>query len=75
MKRIQYVYVLIDLARYCVIIQNMEVNYPFISFIDDDDLVSEEYVDQVLRKIRKNPDVVTFWGYRFHNGKKDRPIS
>ena len=34
----------------------------YFSFIDDDDLVSEEYVDQVLRKLRKNPDVVTFWG-------------
>ena len=47
----------------------------YFSFIDDDDLVSEEYVDQVLRKLRKNPDVVTFWGYRFHNGKKDRLVS
>ena len=36
----------------------------YFSFIDDDDLVSEEYVDQVLRKIFKNPDIVTFWGYR-----------
>ena len=47
----------------------------YFSFIDDDDLVSEEYVDQVLRKLRKNPDVVTFWGYRFHNGKKDRRVN
>ena len=47
----------------------------YFSFIDDADLVSEEYVDQVLRKIRKNPDVVTFWGYRFHNGKKDRRVN
>ena len=37
----------------------------YFSFIDDDDLVSEEYVDQVLRKLRKNPDVVTFWGVSF----------
>ena len=47
----------------------------YVSFIDDDDIVSGEYVEAILRKLRNKPDVVTFWAYRFHNGKKDRRVN
>ena len=46
----------------------------YVSFIDDDDIVSPDYVNSILRKLNSNPDVVTFYAYRFHNGKKDRRV-
>lgn len=47
----------------------------YFSFVDDDDIVSHEYVACINRKLKSEPDVVTFWGYRYHNGKKDRRVN
>lgn len=39
-------------------------------FLDDDDLVSDDYVDQIMKAIESNPDVVTFNGWVFtKNGR------
>lgn len=35
-------------------------NGKYVCFIDDDDIVSEQYVDLVLSKIQENPDVIVF---------------
>ncbi len=42
----------------------------YFSFIDDDDLVSDEYVPSIMEAILKNPDVITFNGYMTTNGMK-----
>ena len=42
----------------------------YFSFIDDDDLVSDEYVSSIMEAILKNPDVITFNGYMTTNGMK-----
>lgn len=47
----------------------------YFSFIDDDDVVSGEYVEQIRRKLIKNPDVVTFWAFRYHNNRRDRRVN
>jgi len=41
----------------------------YVSFIDDDDLVTEDYVSEVLKAIEQKPDVVSFFVQRNHNGK------
>lgn len=46
----------------------------YVSFIDDDDIVSGEYVPSILNASKFNSDVITFWAYRFHNGKRDRRV-
>lgn len=49
------------------LISNCEGEY--FSFIDDDDLVPVYYVDELLKAIEKNPDVITFIGHMTTNGK------
>lgn len=46
----------------------------YVSFIDDDDIVSGEYVHSILNATKFSPDVINFWAYRFHNGKRDRRV-
>lgn len=46
----------------------------YFSFVDDDDRVSPNYVDDILREIRHRPDVVVFQAFRSHNGKQDRVV-
>ena len=36
--------------------------YDYVSFIDDDDLVSEDYVEKILEAIKSKPDVVGMEG-------------
>src|SRR5688572_6742635 len=40
----------------------------YFSFCDDDDMVSRDYVDQIMTATEKNPDVITFCGYMTTNG-------
>lgn len=47
----------------------------YISFIDDDDMVSYLYVELLLEKIKLNPDVIVFDVARYQNGKPDRMVS
>lgn len=44
----------------------------YFSFCDDDDMVSDQYVDSIMRAIEQRPDVVTFNGYMTTNGKQRR---
>jgi hypothetical protein len=45
-----------------------QVTTDFHVFIDDDDLVSSQYVDKILWAIDQNPDVVTFNGWMTTDG-------
>jgi glycosyltransferase involved in cell wall biosynthesis len=40
----------------------------YFSFCDDDDMISSDYVEQIMTAIESNPDVVTFNGYMTTNG-------
>jgi len=40
----------------------------YICFIDDDDLVHSYYVDEIVKAMQSNPDVVTFCGWMTTNG-------
>lgn len=44
----------------------------YVAFVDDDDDISNDYVDSLLEGIRHNPDVVTFKQYCYIN---DNPVS
>lgn len=46
----------------------------YITFIDDDDLVDDNYCSLLLTSIEKNPDVIVFDAVRYANGKLDRPV-
>lgn len=51
------------------LLQNAKGDY--ISFFDDDDLPSNEYVSSIFNAIQENPDVITFKGdYKFRNEKE-----
>ena len=43
-------------------------NGKYVCFIDDDDIVSDKYVELVLSKIKENPDVIVFNGIVTTNG-------
>lgn len=45
----------------------------YVVFIDDDDLVSTNYVSLILQAIQNNPDVVDMEGIYTHNGQNPRP--
>lgn len=47
----------------------------YFCFIDDDDKISPEYISAIKRGLRKNPDVITFYGFRYENGKPDRRVN
>lgn len=44
----------------------------YFSFCDDDDLVTEDYIDEIMKAIEQNPDVVTFDGWYTEYGKNKR---
>lgn len=44
----------------------------YFAFVDDDDMVSDIYVDSIYNAIQSGPDVVTFCGYMTTNGKDRR---
>lgn len=41
-------------------------------FIDDDDTIPDYYIDEVLKAIRSNPDVVSFMGNYILNGEPQK---
>jgi glycosyltransferase involved in cell wall biosynthesis len=41
----------------------------YIAFVDDDDMISRDYVSLILDKIRKDPDVITFSQQATVNGQ------
>ena len=47
-------------------------NGKYFSFIDDDDRVSDDYVDSILEAIEFNPEVITFRVQKLYNGKEDK---
>lgn len=44
------------------------VNTDFYVFIDDDDLISKDYISEILTAMDSNPDVITFNGWMTTNG-------
>lgn len=42
----------------------------YVAFVDDDDLVSRDYVGKILSALEKSPDVVTFKVMRYLDGQK-----
>lgn len=46
----------------------------YIAFVDDDDIVSNDYVERILAALHSNPDVVVFDVFRFDNGREDRIV-
>lgn len=47
----------------------------YITFIDDDDSVTEQYIEHLLDKINLSPDCIVFNAFRYHNGQPDRDVS
>jgi glycosyltransferase involved in cell wall biosynthesis len=45
----------------------------YVSFVDDDDWVSDDYVDSILSKTHESVDVITFDLMKYENGKKTKP--
>jgi hypothetical protein len=43
----------------------------YISFIDDDDMVSADYVSSIMAALEKGPDCVAFWCALSHDGVPD----
>jgi glycosyltransferase involved in cell wall biosynthesis len=41
----------------------------YISFVDDDDVISPEYVKKIMEGIQSNPSVVVFKGKEYYNGQ------
>lgn len=46
----------------------------YISFIDDDDVISPRYCEAILNKMDESPDVIVFDALRYENGKVDRQV-
>ncbi|MBT6325330.1 MAG: glycosyltransferase family 2 protein, partial [Bdellovibrionales bacterium] len=46
----------------------------YISFIDDDDKISEDYIEIIYKAILNNPDCVSLTGHYFVNNKFDKPF-
>lgn len=44
----------------------------YISFVDDDDIVSNAYVKKIIEAAKTNPDVIVFDLVRYDAGKEDR---
>ena len=44
----------------------------YFCFVDNDDVVSENYVSEIIKAIESNPDVVTFDGYMTEHGLNRR---
>lgn len=42
----------------------------YLTFIDSDDWVADEYIEEILLAIEDSPDVVSIKGYMTHDGKK-----
>jgi glycosyltransferase involved in cell wall biosynthesis len=47
----------------------------YVSFIDDDDMVSVDYVSELLNATKSKADVIVFDVMRYENGNPDRPVS
>lgn len=46
----------------------------YITFIDDDDIVSNDYIERILSALHSSPDIVVFDAFRFENGNPDRIV-
>lgn len=47
----------------------------YILFIDDDDMISKTYIDDILEAIKTTPDVITFNWIQYTNGKEEIPYT
>lgn len=46
----------------------------YVTFIDDDDKVSADYISALLEGVKSGCDVIVFDAKYYHNGKFDRPV-
>ncbi len=46
----------------------------YVCFVDDDDDVSDDYVDLILAATRRSPDVIVFQSEYTEDGKNPRPV-
>lgn len=46
----------------------------YVSFIDDDDIVMNEYTTEILNAMSNDPDCIVFDAIRFVDGKKDKQV-
>lgn len=44
----------------------------YFSFCDDDDIVTDNYVDEIMKATQQNPDVITFDGWYTEHGANKR---
>jgi glycosyltransferase involved in cell wall biosynthesis len=44
----------------------------YVAFLDDDDWVTDDYVDSILEKVEEDMDVILFHQMRFEDGNPDR---
>jgi glycosyltransferase involved in cell wall biosynthesis len=49
-------------------------NGEYVAFVDDDDTVSDTYIELLLEKIKLAPDIIVFDAFRYSNGKSDRIV-
>lgn len=47
----------------------------YFSFVDDDDMVSKDYIEQIMLATEKSPDVITFNGWMTTNGADRRDFT
>lgn len=53
-----------------ILIEKSQSDY--FCFCDDDDMVSDDYVDEIMKAISQNPDVITFNGWYTEYGNNRR---
>lgn len=46
----------------------------YVTFVDDDDMVSDDYIESLLAEMETHPDVITFKVMRYVNGVEDLPV-
>ncbi len=47
----------------------------YLTFIDDDDAVSSDYVSSILEAMQSNPDVITFNGFVTTDGANKKELT
>lgn len=53
----------------------MMANGDYSCFIDDDDDISDDYIDEILKAAATGSDVICFQAMRYKNGIKDRIVN
>lgn len=49
-------------------------NGQYLCFIDDDDLVSSDYIEKTITALENNPDCLSLTGMLYHHGRRVKPF-